>query len=62
VATGARRAQLIDDSERPGLLGPFHIGEPPILWNSQGQRCNPDLIVVRVEGLDWGLEVKMEGK
>lgn len=36
----------------------LHIGELPILWNSEGRKYNPDLIVIEKDGMYWLVEVK----
>ncbi len=53
-------ANMVDDDGGVACWVRLHIGELPILWNSQGQEYNPDLIVVGTDGLHWVVEVKME--
>lgn len=53
-------ANMVDDDDGVECWVRLHIGELPILWNSQGQQYNPDLIVIGTDGVHWVVEVKME--
>lgn len=53
-------ANTVDDDQGVNCWVRLHIGELPILWNSAGQKYNPDLIVIDADGTHWVVEVKMD--
>ena len=53
-------ANTVDADENVACWARLQIGELPILWNSDGQKYNPDLIVIETDGMHWVVEVKMD--
>jgi type III restriction enzyme len=53
-------ANTVDDDRNVTCWVRLHIGELPILWNSGGQKYNPDLLVIDSDGTHWVIEVKMD--
>jgi type III restriction enzyme len=51
---------MLDDDEGVSCWVRLHVGDLPILWNSEGQRYNPDFIVIETAGIHWVVEVKMD--
>jgi type III restriction enzyme len=53
-------ANIVDGTNTVSSWVRLHINDLPILWNSEGQNYNPDLIVIENDGTHWIVEVKME--
>jgi len=53
-------ANIIDEDDAISLWVRLQINDLPILWNSQGQQYNPDLIVIEAGGRHIVVEVKMD--
>ena len=53
-------ANIVDEDDGVVCWVRLHTGELPILWNSEGQQYNPDLIVIENDGTHWVAEIKME--
>jgi type III restriction enzyme len=53
-------ANMVDDDPGVTCWVRLHIGELPILRNSDGQEYNADLIVIEGEAAHWLVEVKMD--
>lgn len=53
-------ANMVDSDGGVACWVRLHINELPILWNSDGQEYNPDLIVIETSGIHWVVEVKMD--
>ncbi|MGH9064122.1 MAG: DUF6788 family protein, partial [Acidimicrobiales bacterium] len=53
-------ANMVDGDDGVECWVRLHVGELPILWNSGGQRYNPDFIVIENDGTHWVVEVKMD--
>jgi type III restriction enzyme len=53
-------ANIVDDDAGVACWVRLHTGELPILWNSEGRRYNPDLIVIENDGMHWVVEIKMD--
>lgn len=51
-------ANMVDVDSHVVCWVRLHIGELPILWNSEGRNYNPDLIVIETDGTHWLVEVK----
>jgi type III restriction enzyme len=59
-ATERALANMIDDDDRVAWWARLHLKDLPILWNSRGQRYNPDFLVIEDDGTHWVVEVKMD--
>ena len=53
-------ANIVDDDEGISCWVRLHIKELPILWNSEGQQYNPDLLVIEADETHWIVEVKSD--
>lgn len=53
-------ANIIDGDNQVRCWVRLHIGELPILWNSAGQKYNPDFIVIDKDGTHYVVEVKAD--
>lgn len=53
-------ANVVDADEEVTCWARLHVGELPILWNSDGREYNPDLIVIERGRTHWVVEVKMD--
>jgi type III restriction enzyme len=53
-------ANMVDGDNSVVCWVRLHINELPILWNSGGQRYNPDLFVIGTDETHWVVEVKMD--
>lgn len=55
-----RVANMVDEDAAVSAWVRLHINDLPILWNSDGQQYNPDLIVIGNDGSHLIVEVKMD--
>jgi type III restriction enzyme len=53
-------ANIVDGDDEVSWWVRLHINDLPILWNSEGQQYNPDLMVISSDGTHWVVEVKMD--
>ncbi len=53
-------ANMVDDDAEVTCWVRLQTGELPILWNSGGQKYNPDLVVIEADGTHWVIEAKVD--
>lgn len=53
-------ANALDEAGDVACWVRLHIGELPILWNSEGRQYNPDFLVIEADGTHWVVEVKSD--
>lgn len=53
-------ANALDSSGEVRVWVRLHVGEIPIVWNSDGRHYNPDFLVIETNGSHWLVEAKAD--